>query len=71
MFYLDRPWQQDSRRQFDHAGQTLSAHDALAEAHAALDAYYERLHTLGMPLDYLEGYVVGEDNRPVPRPGRQ
>jgi hypothetical protein len=69
MFYLIQSWQSDPLRKYEHTGQTLSQHATLAEAYAALDAYYDRLHSLGLPLTYLELYVVGEDNHPVSRPG--
>ena len=71
MFYVIQPWQQDPRRKYEHAGQTLSEHRTVTEAYAALDAIYDRLHHEGLPLDTLEVYVVGEDTRPVPRPGVQ
>ena len=71
MYYVIQPWQQDPRRKYEHAGQTLSEHATLAEAYAALDAIYERLHHEGLPLETLELYVVGDDNRPVARPGVQ
>ena len=69
MFYVIQPWQQDSRRKNEHAGQTLSEHRTVAEAYSALEAIYDRLHHEGLPLDTLEVYVVGADNRPVARPG--
>ena len=71
MFYVIQPWQQDPRRKYEHAGQTLSEHATLTEADAALDAIYDRLHHEGLPLETLELYVVGADNRLAARPGVQ
>ena len=70
-FYLIQPWQQDPQRKYEHKGQTLSEHRTVEEAYTALDAIYDRLHHEGLPLATLELYVVGDDNRPVARPGTQ
>jgi hypothetical protein len=71
MYCVIQPWQQDPRRKYEDAGQTLSEHHTVEEAYAALDAIYERLHARGLPLDTLDVYVVGEDNCLVPRPSLQ